>query len=160
MPLFFAPFFPSKFCRCELVWNKMVECWERVLFRSIYRFVFVTHGVQASGVEINIWITYILSWPHKDMEGLPGWGISSMPRPPPRQHKHERLYTSVIPTRRIWNDDYGGQMIFGDLVGLKFPDICLTGEEKPHPGDLSRPGIESEPTAWQARMLPPVPQRG
>ena len=35
-----------------------------------------------------------------------------------------------IPTRRIWNDDYGGQMIFRDLVGLKFPDICLTGEEK------------------------------
>ena len=28
-------------------------------------------------------------------------------------------------------DDYGGQMIFGDLVGLKFPDIRLTGEEKP-----------------------------
>ena len=22
-------------------------------------------------------------------------------------------------------------MIFGDLVGLKFPDICLTGEENP-----------------------------
>ena len=28
-------------------------------------------------------------------------------------------------------DDYGGQMIFGDLVGLKLPDIRLTGEEKP-----------------------------
>ena len=28
-------------------------------------------------------------------------------------------------------DDYGGQMIFGDLVGLKLPDICLIGEEKP-----------------------------
>ena len=27
-------------------------------------------------------------------------------------------------------DDYDGQMIFGDLVGLKFPDIRLTGEEK------------------------------
>ena len=57
-----------------------------------------------------------------------------MPGPPPRQHKHERQYTpsthSVIPTRRIWNDD-DGQMIFGDLVGLKLPDICLTGEEKP-----------------------------
>ena len=69
------------------------------------------------------------------MEGLPGWGINSMPEPPPRQHKHERQYTphkhSIIPTRRIWNDDNGGQMIFGDLVGLKFPDICLTGEEKP-----------------------------
>ena len=59
-----------------------------------------------------------------------------MPRPPPRQHKHERQYTSsthsVILTRRIWNDDDDGQMILGDLGGdLKFTDICLTGEEKP-----------------------------
>ena len=29
------------------------------------------------------------------------------------------------------NDDDDGQMIFGDLVGLKLADICLTGEEKP-----------------------------
>ena len=28
-------------------------------------------------------------------------------------------------------NDNDGQMIFGDLVGLKFPDSCLTGEEKP-----------------------------
>ena len=28
-------------------------------------------------------------------------------------------------------DDYDGQMIFGDLVGLKLPDIRVTGEEKP-----------------------------
>ena len=28
-------------------------------------------------------------------------------------------------------DDYDGQMIFGDLVGLNIPDIRLTGEEKP-----------------------------
>ena len=28
------------------------------------------------------------------------------------------------------DDDYDGQMIFGDLGGLKLPDICLTGEEK------------------------------
>ena len=28
-------------------------------------------------------------------------------------------------------DDNDGQMIFGDLGGLKFPDICLIGEEKP-----------------------------
>ena len=27
--------------------------------------------------------------------------------------------------------DNGGQMIFGDLGGLKLLDICLTGEEKP-----------------------------
>ena len=31
--------------------------------------------------------------------------------------------------------------------------------KKPHPGNLSRPGIEPGPAAWQARMLPPVPQR-
>ena len=28
-------------------------------------------------------------------------------------------------------DDYDGQMIFGDLVGLKFPDIRLAREKKP-----------------------------
>ena len=48
-------------------------------------------------------------------------------------------------------DDDDGQMIFGDLGGLKIPDICLTGEgktpEKPHPGNLSRPGIEPGPAA-------------
>ena len=29
------------------------------------------------------------------------------------------------------DDDNDGQMIFGDLGGLRLPDICLTGEEKP-----------------------------
>ena len=56
-----------------------------------------------------------------------------------------------------------GQMIFGDLGGLKFHDICLTGEEKsqekPHPGNLSQPGIEPGPATWQAHMLLPVSQR-
>ena len=28
------------------------------------------------------------------------------------------------------DDDNDGQMTFGDLGGLKLPDICLTGEEK------------------------------
>ena len=28
-------------------------------------------------------------------------------------------------------DDNDGPMIFGDLGGLKLPDICLIGEEKP-----------------------------
>ena len=28
------------------------------------------------------------------------------------------------------DDDNNGQMIFGDLGGLKLPEICLTGEEK------------------------------
>ena len=29
------------------------------------------------------------------------------------------------------DDANDGQMMFGDLGGLKLPDICLTGEEKP-----------------------------
>ena len=100
----------------------------------------MTHATRAlqshdlSGRELN-YGSHTYFCPHKDMEGFPGWVISPMPGPPPRQHKHERQYTpstlSVIPTRRIWNDDDDAQMIFGDLGGLKFPDICLTGEEKP-----------------------------
>ena len=40
--------------------------------------------------------------------------------------------SQVIDARNeMMMDDYDGQMIFGDLVGLKLPDICLTGEEKP-----------------------------
>ena len=39
----------------------------------------------------------------------------------------------------------------GNRGGLKLPDICLTGEEKPqkkpHPENLSRPGIEPGPAA-------------
>ena len=99
-----------------------------------------SHALLEEG--INLWITYILFWPHKDMEGLPRWGIISMPGPSPRQHKHERRYTpgthSFIPTRRIWNDDYGGELIFGDFVSLKFPDISLTGEEEPQKGNLTQ----------------------
>ena len=53
-------------------------------------------------------------------------------------------------------DDNDGQMKFGDLGGLKLPDICLTGEGKIPQKNLaqetSRPGIEPGPAAWQARM--------
>ena len=40
--------------------------------------------------------------------------------------------SKVIGARNeVMMDDYDGQMIFGDLVGLKLPDIRLTGEENP-----------------------------
>ena len=88
-------------------------------------YFYVTHAARVlqshdlSGEGIKQWITDILFWPHKDMEGL-------------RDSTNMKDNTHpFIRTRRIWNDDYGGQMIFGNLVGLKFPDICLTGEEKP-----------------------------
>ena len=120
----------------------------------------MTHAARAlqshdlSGERIKLWITYILFWPHKDMDGLPGWVISQMPGPPPRQHKHERQYTpsthSVIPRRRIWNDDYDGQMIFGDLGGIcltvrKNPEKNLTQETCPDRG--SNPGLLRDKSA-------------
>ena len=54
-------------------------------------------------------------------------------------------------------DDNDGQMIFGDLGGLKLPDICLIGEEKKNEKYLTQEtcpdrGIEPGPAAWQARM--------
>ena len=56
-----------------------------------------------------------------------------MPGPPPRQHEHERRYTPVthpfILTRRIRKDDYDA--VFGDIMSLKLPNICLIGEENP-----------------------------
>ena len=54
-------------------------------------------------------------------------------------------------------DDNDGQMIFGNLGGLKLPDMSYRGgktPKKPHPGNFYRPGIEPGPAAWQARMLP------
>ena len=50
----------------------------------------------------------------------------------------------------VMSDDNDGQMIFGDRRALKLPDICLKGRknpEKPHPGNLSRRGMEPGPAA-------------
>ena len=37
------------------------------------------------------------------------------------------------------DNDNDGQMVFGDLEGLKLPDICLTGEEKPRKTSPRKP---------------------
>ena len=39
--------------------------------------------------------------------------------------------SKVIGARNEMMDEYDVQMTLGDLVGLKLPDIHLTGEEKP-----------------------------
>ena len=109
-----------------------------------------------------------LFWPHKDMEGSPGEVLAQC-----RGHlrdntnvkddtHHSRIHSFIL-TRRIWKDDCDGQIIFGDLVGLKLPDIYLAGEEK-HRKNLTQktcPDRRSKlrPAAWQARMLPPDPER-
>ena len=86
------------------------------------------------GRELN-YRSHILFWPHKDMEGLPGWVISPMPGPPPRKHKHKKR-TPQAHTQSSQQGEYGMMMTTakwysGTLGGLKIPDICLTGEEKP-----------------------------
>ena len=71
----------------------------------------------------------------------------------PRQHKHERLYTSFthpfIRTRWIWKDDYVGQMIFGDLVGLTPPKFVLQVKKTPEKILLRK----LVPTGVQTRAL-------
>ena len=57
------------------------------------------------------------------------------------------------------DDDNDGQMIFGELGGLNLSYRWGKAPKKPHPGNLSRPVIESGHAAWRARMLPPGPQR-
>ena len=74
-----------------------------------------------------------------------------------------QAYTHSYQQGEYGNDDYGGQMIFGDLGG---PNVSWhlsyrwgKTPKKPHPGNLSRPGIEPGSAAWQAHMLPLVTQR-
>ena len=75
---------------------------------------------------------------------------------------HRPTHPSIL-TKRIWKDDYDSQMIFRDLVGLKLPDFCFTGEEKPRkktsPRKLVPTGNQTRARWWQARMLQPAPQR-
>ena len=50
-------------------------------------------------------------------------------------------------------------MILGDHVGLKFPDICLTGEEKPRKNLTQETCPDRGSNPGQLRMLPLAPQR-
>ena len=116
-----------------------------------------SHDLLGEGMNFG---SHRLFWPHKDVKCFPGWGISWTPGPPPRQHEYERRYTPgthwFILTRWIWKDDYDGQMIFGDFVGLKLPCIYLTGEENPGknliqetcPDRGSNPGPLRDRRAW------------
>ena len=64
-----------------------------------------------------------------------------------RHHSHPHSYQQG----EYDEDDHDGQMMPGDRLGLKFPDICLKGGEKPqkkpHSGNWSHPGIEPGPAA-------------
>ena len=56
------------------------------------------------------------------------------------------------------DDDNDGQMIFGDLGGLKLPDICLTDEEKPRKNLTQEtcPDLGSNPGPLRDRRAVPL----
>ena len=99
------------------------------IFQNILRSVQMINGEW--GAESNGKLTHLLT-PSKTATLVPEFAVEDMP----------------LDTRRIWNDDYDVQMIFGDLVGLKLPGIYIAGEEKPRkiliqktcPGRGSNPG--------------------
>ena len=122
-----------------------------------------SHVLSGEGINSG---SHTFSWSHKDMQGLLGLGINSMPGPPPRQHEHVRRYTAVIHpfilTRRIWKYDYDGQMIFEELCVPKTSWYLFYRRGKTSKKNLTqktfRPAIEAGPAAWEAHMLPPAPQ--
>ena len=124
-----------------------------------------THDLSGEGINFGSHAYFF--WPHKDMVGLPGWGISSMPGLPPRQHEHERpihiihaLIHSNIMNMKGWvgrpNDIRGP---CGPKASWHLSYRWEKTPKKPHQGNLSWPEIEPGPAAWQARMLPPATQR-
>ena len=66
-----------------------------------------------------------------------------------RTHQHQRSLVPIV-NDFLW---LCWPLISRDLWGLKFPDICLTVEEKPQPGKLVQPGLELRPAMWEATML-------
>ena len=76
-----------------------------------------------------------------------------------RAHQHLRSLAPVM-------NEYGWLWWPNDIWGPWGPKASRhlsyrwrKTPKKPHPGNLSRPGIEPGPAAWQARMLPLAPQR-
>ena len=92
---------------------------------SPYRYIYVSHASRAleslglSGEAITCGShTYFFDHTRTWRASSDEWSAQYR-RPPPRQHecaRWDRPFTHpFIPTRRIWKDEYDGQIIFGDL---------------------------------------------
>ncbi|PSN37502.1 hypothetical protein C0J52_26535 [Blattella germanica] len=68
-----------------------------------------------------------------------------------RHHSHPHSYQQG----EFDEDDHDGQMMSGDSLGLKFPDICLMGEEKPQKNLTQEtcPDRESNPGPLRERRI-------
>ena len=95
--------------------QKLEEIGERL--EKIVNVIWVCWNIRDSpGVSSGLACTRYRR-PSRTVNSLYIWGF--------RACQHLRSLASVM------NDDNDGQMIFVDLGGLKLPNICLTGEEKP-----------------------------
>ena len=138
--------------RWESLYNILISLHKFYLppYRCLY---VVTHAAQAlqihdlSGEGIELWIPYILVWPHKDMKGLPGWVIRPMPGPPPRQHKHQAHtqssqqgeYGMMITTAKWYPGTLGGPKVSWHLSYRWGKNPEKTSPRKPVPtGDRTR----------------------
>ena len=76
-----------------------------------------------------------------------------------RAHQHLRSLAPVMNDygELWWPNDIQGSS--GPKTSWHLPYMWGKSPKKPHPGNLSRPGIEPGPAAWQACILLPAPQR-
>ena len=123
-------------------------------------------GHDLSGEWINSGSHTYFFWPHKDMEGHPGWEINSInvaTSETTRTWKtihtiHTPIHASKV-TMKVWlwrpNDIRGP-------CGRKeswYLSYTRKNPEKTSPRKLVSTGDRIRTAAWQARMLPPAPQR-
>ena len=120
-------------------------------------FLYVTHTARAlqshdlSEEEIKLGITYILFWPHKDMEGLPGWVISSMSGHL-RNRTNMKDDTHQVHTHSFEQDEYEMMIMTAKsyIRGSCGPKVSWhlsdrwgkPSPQKSHSGNLYRTGIE------------------
>ena len=127
--------------------------WLSVIFISF----FVWNGRRKTTFWHNELQISVENWLKAQAAGFYGEGIGNLvPGLHLRQHKHERRYTSFthtfIRTTWIWKDDYDGQMIFGDLMGLNFLTFVLQVRKNPQktsPRKLVPTEVEPGPAACQ-----------
>ncbi|PSN32993.1 hypothetical protein C0J52_27281 [Blattella germanica] len=73
----------------------------------------------------------------------------------PNPLRERRIRYPLLHNGPPWINDHDGQMMSGDSLGLKFPDICLMGEEKPQKNLTQEtcPDRESNPGPLRERRI-------
>ena len=82
------------------------------LYLSLIGTIYATHTARAlqcrnlSGEDFLLWMTIIILWPHKDMEGLPERVISSAPGLSPKQYSIQTIDNIYSNTKHDGNEKW------------------------------------------------------